>query len=145
MTIEKKRKIVLDTNLFIAAYFNRESSSAKIIELCLAGKYRPVFSSQIIKEIYFILKNIKAKEPFLNKVKELFQMGITVENPPEVKVVYEDPDDDKFIACALEESADYIITSDIHLLKLKEFKNIKICKPSRFLRTQITQDADFRR
>lgn len=140
-------KIVLDTNLFIAAYFNRRSSSAKIIEGCLQDKYKAAFSAQIVKEIYLILRNIKAKENFLKKIEKLLQKAIMVENPPKVKVVSEDPDDDKFIACALEENADYIITSDTHLLKLKRFKDIKICKPSQFLKTRITQikeDADLR-
>jgi len=38
----------------------------------------------------------------------------------------EDQDDNKFIDCALEGKAKYIITDDPHLLKLKEFESIKI-------------------
>ena len=58
MNNERKCKIVLDTNLFVAAYFNRGSSSAKIIEGCLQNKYKAVFSAQIVKEMFFILGNI---------------------------------------------------------------------------------------
>ena len=133
MNNESKCKIVLDTNLFVAAYFNRGSSSAKIIEGCLQNKYKVVFSAQIVKEMFFILGNIKAKEDYIEKVNKLLQNGLTVENPPKVKVVSDDPDDDKFIACALKGKADYIITSDIHLLQVREYKEIKICKPSQFL------------
>ncbi len=39
-----------------------------------------------------------------------------------VFVVKDDPDDDKFIECALECNAEFIISGDKHLLKLKNMK-----------------------
>ncbi len=52
--------------------------------------------------------------------------------------VKEDPDDNKFLECALEGKADYLITSDRHLLELGEFSKTKICKPTQFLKLQRT-------
>lgn len=37
------------------------------------------------------------------------------------QVIPDDPDDDKFIECAMECGADYIISGDKHLLNLKSF------------------------
>ena len=54
---------------------------------------------------------------------------------PKIKanVVPEDPKDNMIIECALNADADYIITGDKHLLKLKEYKGIKILTPKEFL------------
>ena len=42
------------------------------------------------------------------------------------------PKDNMVLECAIACKADYIITGDKHLLKLKEFRSIKIVKPSYF-------------
>ena len=46
----------------------------------------------------------------------------------------DDPDDNKFIEAALEGKAEYIVTQDNHLLKIKEFKGIKIISPEEFIK-----------
>ena len=42
------------------------------------------------------------------------------------EIITEDPDDDVVLATALEGEAGYIVSGDRHLLRLKEFKGIKI-------------------
>lgn len=55
---------------------------------------------------------------------------------PQIKIqaVKEDPDDDKVLEAALEANADYIVSGDTHLLKIKEFKGIKIITAKEFLK-----------
>jgi predicted nucleic acid-binding protein len=48
--------------------------------------------------------------------------------------IREDPEDDKFIDCAVEGQADYIISKDGHLLQIKAFRGIPIYSPKEFLR-----------
>ncbi|MBI2671412.1 putative toxin-antitoxin system toxin component, PIN family, partial [Candidatus Woesearchaeota archaeon] len=43
-------------------------------------------------------------------------------------------DDNKIIECAIDGNSDCIITKDKHLLKLKEYKGIKIITPEEFLK-----------
>lgn len=50
-------------------------------------------------------------------------------------VIKRDPDDDKFLACALAGQADWIISGDDHLLSLKHYKGIPIVTPRQFLRS----------
>ncbi len=50
-----------------------------------------------------------------------------------VDAVKEDPTDNKFLEAAMEADADYIVSGDKHLLKLKEFSGIKIVKAKQFL------------
>jgi len=48
-------------------------------------------------------------------------------------VIKEDPDDNIIITSAVIGKADYIISGDEHLLKLKEFKRVKILNANDFL------------
>jgi len=59
--------------------------------------------------------------------------GILVPGKVTVKAS-RDPEDDKFLAAALEAQADYIVTGDKDLLDLKAYKNVRIATPARFLR-----------
>jgi hypothetical protein len=44
-----------------------------------------------------------------------------------------DPTDNKFLACALEGQADYIVSRDPHLLNLKHFHGIQIVEVPTFV------------
>ena len=48
-------------------------------------------------------------------------------------IVKEDQYDNKFLEAAFEGDCDYLVSQDNHLLKLKEFKGIKIMSPKEFL------------
>lgn len=52
-------------------------------------------------------------------------------NLPEAEC--EDPDDDKFIACALASESKVIISGDKHLLKISGYLNIEMLKPRDFV------------
>ena len=45
----------------------------------------------------------------------------------------EDPDDDKFLHLAIKTNASYIVSRDMHLLKVKEFRGIRVLRPEVFL------------
>lgn len=52
---------------------------------------------------------------------------------PVPEVILEDPDDDKFLACAIDGGADYIVSGDHHLLDLGSYEGIPILRPATFL------------
>ncbi len=129
-------KVVLDTNVFIAAYFNQKSASARIIDLCLKNEHELIFSSRLRKEAELILRNVRAGREFQERIIELFTNACHVRPTQKVFAIKEDPDDNKFLECALEGKADYLITSDKHLLELGEFGQTKIRKPTQFFESQ---------
>jgi putative PIN family toxin of toxin-antitoxin system len=129
---------VLDTNLFVAAYWNKHSASADILEACLRGEAQIFYSSQIRNEIRLILRNIKAREAYKQEVETLLSRGTEVMAPGTLSVVTDDPDDDKFVECAMLAHADYLVTSDEHLLRLGCFGETGIVKPAEFRRTLVT-------
>ena len=48
--------------------------------------------------------------------------------------VEDDPDDDKFIECAVALKADFVVTGDKALLAVKDYMGIKITRPAQFVR-----------
>jgi uncharacterized protein len=64
------------------------------------------------------------------------QMGIRVlftSKTPKIKIIENDPDDDKFIECAIALKADAVITGDKEILSIKEYMGIRILTPEKFL------------
>lgn len=129
-------RVVLDTNVFVAAYFNRRSASARILDLCSKNECELVISTRLRREVDSILKNIRVNGEFLERVRGLFVRALHVKPTKRVFAIKEDPDDNKFLECAYEGKADCLITSDGHLLGLGEFAQTKICKPTQFLKLQ---------
>ncbi len=50
-----------------------------------------------------------------------------------VETVQPDPDDDMFLACALNADAEYLVSGDGHLLDLVEFADLQIVTVRQFL------------
>jgi predicted nucleic acid-binding protein len=51
-----------------------------------------------------------------------------------IKIIKNDPGDDKFIECAAALKADVVITGDKEVLAIKEYMGIRILTPQQFLR-----------
>ena len=65
---------------------------------------------------------------------DLAAISLFIEPLERVSIVREDPDDNKILECAIAAKADFIITGDSHLLKLENFKSIKIVTANEFLK-----------
>lgn len=128
-----KTRVVLDTNVLVAAHFNSRSASNRILELCQGKKLVLLLTSHILKEFSRILHNISARKNFRERIDKIISQAILIKKIPRIDMVVEDPADNKFLSCAVAGKADYIITSDKHLLVLKKFRGIKIVKPTQFL------------
>jgi len=126
-------KVVIDTNLFVAGYFNKDSASAKILEMARRGKIQVLWTEEIKKEVERIIQNIKAKKKFQKGVKEIFKEENKIEPRFKIKEIKEDPDDNKFLECAYFGEAKTIISNDRHLLSLGNFQGIPIHTPKTFV------------
>ena len=58
--------------------------------------------------------------------------SIIVEPKERINIVKDDPKDNIFIETAVAGNADYLVSQDSHLLKIKEFRGIKIITPEEF-------------
>ncbi|MGH7142214.1 MAG: putative toxin-antitoxin system toxin component, PIN family [Candidatus Saccharimonadales bacterium] len=130
----KPVRVVLDTNVYVAAALNPQSIIYKIVEDSAAQYLGTYYTSpEILQELQDKLEN-KFEFPrdtvvrWLSRIEE----AVTVIRPRQkVDLLTErDPDDNKILECALEAKADLIITADPDLLHLKEFHNTKIMHTS---------------
>ena len=122
-------RIVLDTNIFVSGIHWKQGASGKVIDSWLEGKIELVSSQEIIDEIVETLRDFKISMPvdkIILWVSVIADDALIVE--PSVSF-----DDNKFLEAGVEANADYIVSQDNHLLKLKEFQGIRIVKPEEFL------------
>ncbi|KKK76079.1 hypothetical protein LCGC14_2867280 [marine sediment metagenome] len=134
-----KKKVVLDTNVLISSLLKPESKARDIYRLALRGEIELYTSVDLINELSRVLEYPKfgfeklQKEVFL---KNLTRVATILVNPGlRINVIKEDPPDNKFLECAVEAKADYLISGDNkHLLPLKNFQGIRIISPSEFLK-----------
>jgi putative PIN family toxin of toxin-antitoxin system len=127
-------KVVLDTNIFISGIFWKGSSN-KVITSWKERKFALVISLETVSEIIKILQDFKIRlqdEMIKEWVDLIVRNSIIVEPKEKIKIVKDDPKDDIFIETAVAGNVDYIVSQDNHLLKLKEFRGIKIITPEEF-------------
>jgi len=127
-------KIVIDTNIYISAIF-WGGKPREVVDLGRTGEILIFTSPGIESEIAETLSNkFKLKE---DEIKNLLLDFSTFTIPTvvslHIEAVPEDPEDNKFIECALTCKADYIISGDKHLLAVGEYAGIRILKASEFL------------
>jgi predicted nucleic acid-binding protein len=95
-------------------------------------------SGEILEEYIEVLRRLGLEgEKELDELLALFGKGFNIQftrKTPVLSVVMDDPDDDKFIECAVALGADYIISGDKALLLVGQYKKIKILPPQEFLK-----------
>jgi len=67
-------------------------------------------------------------------VNMIVENSILVEPDTQVQVVKNDPSDDKFIEAGIAGKADFIVSQDKHLLKIKSYRGVNILNPEEFLK-----------
>ena len=134
-------RVVIDTNIYISAIF-WNGKPRGVIDLGRDGKITIFTSLDIENEIVGKLKTtFKLAEEDVNRILldfSTFTLPIRINK--QLIVVQDDPDDNKFIECAVECRANYIISGDRHLLNLKEYEGIKLIKSSEFLKVYYKQE-----
>ncbi len=128
-------KIVLDTNVFVSGVFF-SGPPYQILKGWSEGKLQLCVSLEIIKEYRRVGEILATDHPSINFTTMLEYVLQNVEvysGQPLQEPVCEDPDDDKFIACALASNSKIIVSGDRHLLKVSGYRNIEVHKPRDFL------------
>jgi len=136
-----KFRVVIDTNVFVSSFMG--GNPRKIIDLWKEGKIILCLSSDILNEYVIVLKRIGlANEDELTELLSLFSKGYNIlftVKTQKMNIVKADPDDDKFIECAVALEAEYIITGDKAILSLGQYMKIKILSPREFIKHYVTE------
>ncbi len=128
-------RVVLNTNVLISAILFG-GKPRQILEKAISGEIQLCISESVLEELKGVLRRPKfsySPEAVQVILAELINISDFTNPLKRLHVVSEDPEDDRILECAVEARADYIISGDIHLLKLGGYRNIKILNPSMFL------------
>ena len=129
-----KKKIVIDTNNLISA-LGWEGNSRDLLRKVIDKEYEFIISIKQLEELKNVLDYPKfrfsedQKRKFLEII---FKIAIIIETKLKLDVCA-DKKDNMLLECAVEGKADYLISGDDHLLRLKKFRNVKIVSVKEFL------------
>jgi len=127
-------KIVADTNIIVSA-FGWDGPQRELFKLITKGSVILLISRPIFEELHRVVDyprlrlSVATKNRILDHILELGRF-VSVSSRIEIS---QDKDDDKFIECAVDGQADYIISGDKHLLNLGVYRGIKIITTIQFL------------
>jgi len=128
-------RLVIDTNVLISSFFG--GNPKKVIDLWRRGAAILCLTEEILQEYLRVMARFPIKPETKNELIAILREGRNTEliDPSRhFAAVREDPEDDKFIDCAVEAQADYIISGDALLLQVKAYRGISIYSPREFLR-----------
>jgi len=130
-------KVVIDTNVFVSSFFG--GNPKRIIDLWKHEEIVLCLSKDVLDEYIDVLQRVGLKDE--NEIEELlslFAKGFNIlftTKTPKIRAVKDDPDDDKFVECAVALKAEVIITGDKALKTMSEYLEVKILTPGEFLKT----------
>jgi putative PIN family toxin of toxin-antitoxin system len=128
-------KVIIDTNVFVSGIFFSGPPHI-IIEAWRSGKIKLVISPEIYQEYQRVSESLAAQFPAINiqQIIEIVALTSEVVSPARLNAtVCADPDDDKFIACALASKSRIIVSGDKHLLQVSGYHGIQVLKPREFI------------
>jgi putative PIN family toxin of toxin-antitoxin system len=133
-------RAVLDTNVYVSGTILSRGTPFEVLEAWRRQAHILVTSEATMAEIERVLhyprirdRYAVAEQDITRLVESLRADALIVPGDHPVTGVCADPDDDKFLACALEAQADCIVTGDPDLLDLGGTQGIAILKPHEFL------------
>jgi len=132
-------RAVLDANVYVSAYVRPEGPPGQIVERLLRDTaFEVVLSAAIVEEVLQalaypkILKSARTKvEPEL-WFEDIVVLATFVPGEYEIAAVSDDPDDDKYIAAAIEGRATFVVSGDPDLLDVKEHQGVRLITPRAF-------------
>jgi predicted nucleic acid-binding protein len=126
------RRIVIDTNVFVAAGFNPKSAAARILAAVREGRFQLIWNEPTRRETEMVLRRI----PHLDweRVADLFQPEMEFTGPvdPESFILVPDPGDRKFAALSAAVQTP-LVTNDNHLLSHRNIIGVDVLTPRAFL------------
>ena len=133
-------KVVLDANVYVSALINTQGNPKRIVERWEQNQFDVLASASIIDEVGRVLryprivKRHRQDEASIQRFLELLSgQAVIVEPSMVLDVIKDDLSDNRYLECAIEGKAQYIISGDKHLLELGEYQGVIILPPAAFI------------
>ena len=133
-------RVVLDANVYVSAAIRPEGPPGLVIGRFLrAGAFEVVLSPAIVAEVLRALAYPKVQRLIRGDLdvtlwfEDVLVLADLIPDSANVAAVCSDPDDDKYVAAALEGRASLIVTGDRRLLDLGLYDEVLIVSPRALL------------
>ncbi len=136
---EERLRIVIDTNVLVAALTNSGGAAAQIVDAWVEDRLEVVSSEATLREAELILDSrwLRRLVP-RGRVDALLDLlrtrSIRVRATPIEELPLKDEGDRRLVEAALQGGASYLITADAELLKYRGYRAVKFIKPTEFLK-----------
>ncbi len=120
-------KIVLDTNILLAI-IGRRSPYRWLFDCLIDGRIALCVSNDILLEYQEVLGRKANVEIAQNVINFIDTHPATVRTTVyfHFHLIAEDPDDNKFVDCAISANADFLVSNDAHFRRLREIEFPKV-------------------
>jgi putative PIN family toxin of toxin-antitoxin system len=114
-----------------------QGTPARVLAAWRDGHFALLLSPQIYAEYERVAEELRTSRPSVDPrafLQLVLSKGLMIEAQELGCTVCSDPDDDKFIACALAGQADFLVTGDKALLAASGHGGLRIVTPASFLK-----------
>ncbi len=128
-------RVVIDTNVFISGVFFG-GPPFQVLKAWRDGRIRLLLTMEILEEYDRVSETLSEQFPEidLDPIFDLLAVEAEMILAPSLpEPVCDDPEDDKFLACALAGKTRIIISGDKHLLKVSGYRDIAVIRPREFV------------
>ncbi len=130
-----KKRVVIDTNILISA-LGWEGKPRQVFQRVLNNEFELILPKKQLEELRRVMDYPKFE--FTDEQKSRFigvllAVVIIVETHDSIDIIKDDPSDNVILEAAVENNAHYLISGDDHLLRLKEYRNVRIITANGFL------------
>ena len=119
-------RAVIDSNVIVSGVLTKEGIPAQIIKAWREEKFELLTSLEILKELVRVLHYPHIAKHFDSSeidgiIRLLQRYAVIVKKNLFLDVIKKDPSDNKFLSCAIEGNAKFIVSGDSHLKALKNY------------------------
>ena len=128
-------KVVLDTNVLVSGILFT-GPPHQILLAWSQARFELVFTSDIHEEYRRVAAELQRQFPRVDLTAALDLVLVNAHAFPSAALegrICADPDDDKFLACAVVSGAGTIVSGDRHLLSVSGYRGIEVLRPRAFL------------
>jgi putative PIN family toxin of toxin-antitoxin system len=128
-------KVVFDTMLWVSFCTRKDGYRFRLIERARRQKARIFVSEYILTEtVETLTEDLWQTSRFASLARRaILRIAKRVQIPPRSRrIVIDDPDDDPIVQTGLSSNADYLVTADKAILRMRKVHSLEIVSPSQF-------------
>ena len=128
-------RVVLDTNVLMSGLLFG-GVPGRVVEAWRRGRIEVVLTATVLTEYERVAETLSKRYPevAINAILQILaSLAIRVDDRDLPEPVCADPDDDKFLACALSGHARLVVSGDKALVATSGYRGIKVVNPRSFM------------